>query len=198
MPVVARKGFDATVEEIARSCAVSPRTIFRHFESHDVLIVETVKVMFDAMGHRATGIPPLTDDVWGWLEGLAKIVHERNAEILGDAFWDTHAPPPAGSGVLRNVATLRRDFRLRGVGYLTEIAWQAAGGVGQPPDLVRMAFALLFSAFTTQALMVDFERRPDEIGELTAQLLKLLLLRALEDQRPVGPADDVGAWTADF
>ena len=30
MQVVARRGFDATVEEIARVSGVSPRTIFRH------------------------------------------------------------------------------------------------------------------------------------------------------------------------
>ncbi len=198
MAVVARKGSGATVDEIAQACAVSPRTIFRHFESHDALIVETVKVMFDAIGHRATGIPSLSDNFWDWLEGLAKIVHARNAEILGDAFWDTHAPPPADSDVLRQVATLRRNSRLRGIGYLTDTAWGAAGGRGRAPKVVESAFALLFSAFTTQALMVDFERRPDEIGELTAQLLRPVLLQAVEDQRWASRGDDPGTDMSGF
>src|SRR5579864_2139399 len=107
MEVVARKGFDATIDEVARSCQVSPRTIFRHFESHDALILETTKVMFDAMGHRATGIPSSSEDVWGWLDGLARVIHQRNAEILGDAFWDTHAPPPTASDVRHEVGKLR-------------------------------------------------------------------------------------------
>ena len=35
MEVVARRGFDATVEEIAEVSGVSARTIFRHYANHD-------------------------------------------------------------------------------------------------------------------------------------------------------------------
>ena len=38
------------------------------------------------------------------------------------------------------------------------------------------------SVFTTQALIVDFDRDPDQIGALTAEILKMLLGQALEAQ----------------
>ena len=52
MVVVARRGFDATVEEIARESGVSPRTIFRHYATQGSLILATVKDMFEACGRR--------------------------------------------------------------------------------------------------------------------------------------------------
>ena len=183
MEIVARKGFGATIDEIARHCAVSPRTIFRHYDSHDALIVETVKEMFNAIGQRADGGPTPEEDVVGWLDDLAHTIHSRNVAILGDAFWDTHAPPTSDSGVLKEVAKLRGDYRRRGVNYLALVAWRNAGGAGTPPQTLQLAFALLFSAFATQALTVDFERSPDEIGALTASILTSLLLRAVDDQR---------------
>jgi AcrR family transcriptional regulator len=54
MEVVARRGFDATVEEIAEVSCVSARTIFRHFVSHDRLIAETVRDMFRGLRPAAT------------------------------------------------------------------------------------------------------------------------------------------------
>ena len=48
---------------------------------------------------------------------------------------------------------------------------------------LELAFALYFSAFTTQALTVDFDQTPGQIGTLTAEVLKLLLRRAVDAQR---------------
>jgi len=92
MEVVARRGFDATVDEIAQVSGVSPRTIFRHYASHDELIAATVKDMFEAGDRPIENLPSHSDDLDGWLEVLALTAHTRNAEILADAFWDLHAP----------------------------------------------------------------------------------------------------------
>ena len=184
MEVVARRGFAATVDEIAQVSGVSPRTIFRHYTSHDRLIVSTVKDMFEACGRRPIeGLPTPAEDTDGWIEGLALTIHTRNAEILGMAFWDIHAPVHNGSEVLAEVDDLRRQFRTRGVSHLAKVAWEMAGGVGEAPKELVMAFALNFSAFTTQALMVDFDQTPVEIGALTADILKMLLQDAVDAQR---------------
>jgi AcrR family transcriptional regulator len=184
MEVVARRGFDATVEEIAQLSGVSPRTIFRHYLSHDRLIVATVKDMYEASGRRPIeGLPTPTEDLDGWLEGLALTIHTRNAEIIGDAFWDMHAPNPDATEILSEVPVLRRDYRVRGVHYLVALAWRTAGGTGDPPEALTLAFALNFSAFATHALMIDFDQTPAQVGELTADVLKLALTRALQDQR---------------
>ena len=184
MEVVARRGFDATVEEIAQESGVSPRTIFRHYESHDQLILATVKDMCEACGRKPIeGLPSPSDDLEGWIEGVAITVHTRNAEIFGEAFWDIHAPSRITSAVLSGLNSLRRDSRTRGVQFLATLAWQKAGGTGEPPEDLVLAFALNLSAFTTQALMIDFDQTAAEIGALTADILKTLLGRAVYAQR---------------
>jgi AcrR family transcriptional regulator len=183
MEVVAQRGFDATVDQIARVSGVSPRTIFRHYASHDQLIVSTVKDMFEACGQPMEGVPSPSDDLDGWIEGLALTVHTRNAEILGQAFWDIHAQNHNASKTLCEVDALRRDSRTRGVRYMATLAWQKAGGTGEPPEDLVLAFALNFSAFATQALIVDFDQTPAQIGALTADVLKGLLGRAIQEQR---------------
>ncbi len=183
MEVVARRGFDATVEEIARVSGVSPRTIFRHYATQGSLIVATVKDMFEACGHRPIeGLPSPEDDLDGWLDVLAVTIHIRNAEIVGEAFWDLHAPHLEESDTLAEVAVLRRDARLSGVRHLAALAWQTAGGTGDPPEDLASAFALNFSAFATQALMIDFDQTPTQIGELTADILKMVLWSAVHAQ----------------
>jgi len=188
MEVVARRGFDATVDEIAEVSGVSTRTIFRHYGTHDQLILATVKDMFEACGQPTEGVPSPTDDLDGWIEGLAVTIHNRNAEIVGEAFWDIHTPSRNAPAALFEVDALRRQSRTRGVCYLATLAWQRAGGTGEPPKVLMLAFALNFSAFTTQALMVDFDQSPAQIGALTADILKTLLRRAVETDCSGGPA----------
>jgi AcrR family transcriptional regulator len=184
MEVVARDGFDATVEEIARVSGVSPRTIFRHYATQASLIVATVKDMFDACGQQPIeGLPEPSDDLVGWIDGLATTIHTRNAEIVGDAFWDLHAPSLAESETLAEIAILRRDLRVYGVRYLANLAWQRAGGTGEAPEDLVSTVALNFSAFATQALMIDYECSPTHIGALTADIVKLMLTSSLDQQR---------------
>jgi AcrR family transcriptional regulator len=198
MEVVAQSGFDATVEEIAQLSGVSPRTVFRHYLSHDRLVAATVKDMFEACGrYPIEGLPRLVDDLAGyldalpqefddldsWLESLAVTVHTRTARIFGEAFWDIHAPSTRASEALSEVASLRRQYRIQGVGFLAGLAWRTAGGIGEPPSKLVLAFALNLSAFTTQALMIDFDRTPTQVGMLTADILKAFLEECVDQQR---------------
>lgn len=197
MEVVARRGFGATVDEIAQVSGVSPRTIFRHYATHDRLIAETVRDMFEASGRYTDldsprdvddlaawieSLPQQIADVDRWLEALAVTIHTRMAEVFGSAFWDIYAPPRPGSEALAEVAELCRVYRLRGMHYMAAVAWRAAGGAGEPPESLTLAFALHLSAHSTQALMTDFDQTPAQIGALTADILKVLLRRAVEAQ----------------
>ena len=195
MTVVAERGFDATVEEIARRSGVSARTVFRYYQSRDQLIAGTVLDMFEACGlprsvddfdHRIEGLPAAIEDVDGWLEGLAVLFHTRSASIFGLAFWDIHMPRHNTSAVLREVNELRRQYRTRGMSYLVGVVWGAAGGRGEPPHELALAFAVNLSAFTTQSLMVDFNCTPAEIGSLTAHILRTMLHQAVEAQPAAG------------
>jgi len=193
MEVVARRGLDATVDEIAHVSGVSPRTIFRHYASHDQLIVATVKDMCEACGRKPIdGLPSPTDDLDGWIEGVALTTHTRSAEIFGEAFWDMHAPSHNASTMLSEIDALRHDSRTRGVQFLATLAWEKAGGTGEPPHDLVLAFALYFSAFTTQALMIDFDQSPTEIRAQTADILKTLLRRAVQAHGERSGADAGG------
>ncbi len=183
MEVVARRGFDATVRDIAEVSGVSTRTIFRHYRNHDELVLTTVKDMFEACGRGPVqGIPRSGEDLDGWLAGIAVTIHTRNAVIIGEAFWDIHAARHLAPETLAELTDLRREARRRGVRYLARTAWGAAGGTGDPPENVVLAFALNFSSFTTQALMVDFDQTPAQIGVLTADLLMMILRNAVETE----------------
>lgn len=187
MEVVARRGFEATVRDIAEVSGVSTRTIFRYYRSHDQLVLTTVKDMFEACGRGPVeGIPRSTEDLDGWLEGIGVTIHTRNAVIIGEAFWDIHAARHLAPETLAELTDLRREARRRGVRYLARRAWGAAGGTREPPEDVVLAFALNFSSFTTQALMVDFDQTPAQIGVLTADILKTLLRHAVETQHSGG------------
>jgi len=176
--IISQKGFDATVDEIAAEAGVSPRTVFRHYPTRDELIVDAVKAMFEAAGQRPVpGLPTPGEDLAGWIEGLATTIHTRNAEIVGQAFWDIHAPH--ASATLAEIRALREQYRVRGVQYLVDTAWVAAGGKGSPPTSLTWVFGLNFSAFTTQALMIDFGLTPEEIGAVTAEILKSALAAAV-------------------
>jgi len=197
MEVVARRGFDATVAEIAEVSGVSGRTIFRHFLSHDQLIAETVRDMFEACGlprqsvdidRWVKGIPRPVEDLNDWIEHIAVTFHTRSVSIFGAAFWDIYTPRSNNSSqVLSELDTLRHDYRVRGVSHLVDQVWRAAGGAGEAPEDLVLAFALNLSVFTTHALMVDFDQTPEQIGTLTADVLKEILWRAVAAQRS-GPA----------
>ncbi len=180
--LLVQRGFEITIDEIANASAVSARTIFRHFGSHDRLIVETVRDIFDSWSQRPSArLPRPADDLDGWLEGLAVAVHTRNAQDLGEAFWGIYSSNSRGSSALSELKTFRSDFRDRAVRYLTSCAWSAAGGTSDPPETLVLGFAINLSVFTTKALIVDSDRTPSEIGSLTAAFLKTLLQRAVTD-----------------
>jgi len=184
--VVAQRGFNATVDEIAQLSGVSPRTVFRHYATHDQLIAATVKDMYFGW---IEDLPLPGDDLDGWIENLAVTVHTRTADVVGAAFWDIHAPRANASEVLSEMDAQRRDVRVQGMQTLVKVVWRMAGGTGEPPEDLVLAFALYLSAFATQALMVDFDQTPVQVGALTADILKMLLWRAVDAQRDRADAD---------
>ena len=196
MKVVAMRGFDATVAEIAELSGVSPRTIFRHYARATTdSYAATVKDMYDTSGDNAPspGCRRPNTDLDGWLEGLAAVIHTRSADIIGEAFWDLHASQPRCVGGARRSHAIRHEYRVGGIRYLTGLAWQTAGGEGEPPEKLVLVFGIHLSGFATHALMTDFDQTPQQIGALTAEILKMSLARALRQQRPPAPPGKDGS-----
>jgi AcrR family transcriptional regulator len=196
MQVVARHGFEGTVLEIAELSGVSPRTIFRHYKSQSALIAATLKDMFEAGNRPIDGLPQPSDDLDGWLEGLTLALHTRGVQIFGEVIWDLlQAPRTAVPAVISEIIEAQVDFRRRAIQHLTTIAWQAAGGKGHAPESLSSAFIVQLSPFTTKTLMVERDQTPAEVAALSADVLKTLLQRAVEEQNRAQP-DIAGARNA--
>jgi AcrR family transcriptional regulator len=198
MQVVARHGFEATVGEIAELSGVSPRTIFRHYKSQGALIAATLEDMFEAGNRPIDGLPQPNDDLDGWLEGLALALHTRGVEIFGEVIWDMlHAPGAALPVVVSEIIDAQVVFRRHAVQSLATIAWQAAGGKGQAPDSLASVFIVQLSPFTTKILMVERDQTPAQVAALSADVLKTLLQRAVDEQNQAQPDISGAAGTGE-
>lgn len=183
MKVVARRGFNATVEEIADESGVSLRTVFRRYKTHRALIASTLDDMFEAGTRPIEGLPEPTDDLDGWLEGLAVEAHRRNVEIHGEAIWDLRGPTNRLPKELAQIVEARLRYRRKAFEHFAITAWHAAGGEGPAPDSLTSAFTVQLSPFTAEVLMVDRDMALDQVGALTAEVLRVLLRWAIEEQQ---------------
>ena len=137
--MIARRGFDATIEEIAEASGVSPRTVFRHFPSHDLLIAEGVKEMFSELARPIEGLPDGPKISTAGSTGCRWRSHGLD-RILGRAFWDIRAPEPHNPDTMAQTLESQR-LRLRWITSTAAEAWRA-GGTGEPASCRRAVRAL--------------------------------------------------------
>ncbi len=183
MVAMAQRGFSATVEEIAAVAGVSPRTIYRYFDTHDQLIADGYREMLMAVGSIIPDLPSVNDDLEGWIDSIALTAHARNSMIIGAAFWDVFKPAPTVSKEIEEVRALRRPIRTQWMTGMAFVAWMAAGGQGEPPPSLVVTFALALSSFTTQGLAADFDYGPEETARFSAAMIKDHLAAAVAAQR---------------
>jgi AcrR family transcriptional regulator len=182
MVAMAQRGFSATVEEIAAVAGLSPRTIYRYFDTHDQLIAEGYGEMLKAVGSIVPDLPSVNDDLDGWIDRIALVAHARNSMIIGAAFWDVFNPARLGSKEIEEATAARRPMRVQWMTGMAFVAWMAAGGQGEPPQSLVVTFALALSAFTTQALAADFDSGPEEVARFAAGMIKDHLAAAVKAQ----------------
>jgi AcrR family transcriptional regulator len=167
--VLAERGLSVRVEDVADAAGISRRTVFRHFESRDVLLAAALRDSMRSYGDRIpryeAGRP------WGdWLHEAFVVAHEMNARhgrVYFELALATELPAP-----LAEVAALRRSARAELVQRFSEAAWKASGARGRPPEWLVDTVAILLSAFATEALVGDFGRTPAEAGHVAARALE--------------------------
>jgi len=184
MKVLAERGLGATVDDIAAAAGVSARTVFRHYAGADQLVAAAIEEMIDELGRPVEGLPDPTVDPRGWVATLVLAAHTRNAGILGRVFWDIHNPAPDTSPIVLAALSNRRSLRAQWMTYIANGAWRAAGGTGPVPPALYESFSLLFSAFVTNALAVEFDHSPEQAAVLTTDVLMTLLESTVARQRP--------------
>lgn len=176
--VLAERGLDARVEDVATAAGVSRRTVFRHFPARDVLVAAAVAASIHSYGEHIPR-PPKDGDVRQWLRDVLVAAHRLNARN-GRIYWDLALQPDL-DGALGEMSAQRRDARRAFVDDLTRTAWKLAGGRRRPPAWLADAFAVHLSAFTTQSLGGDFGRSPEEVAEIGARVLSAAVTAALEE-----------------
>jgi AcrR family transcriptional regulator len=149
-----QRGFDhVTVEEIAASCEVSPRTFFRYFASkEDVLFADSDERCTDLLGALSEQQPdasPLRA-----LEGAVKSLTEDYAE--------QHDVLRARHRVVRDTPSLRTRAAERQQGWESAIVEQLRSS-GRARDLTEFDLRLLVAA-TTTVLRVAVEAWIDADG----------------------------------
>ena len=175
--VLAGRGLAATVDDVADAAGISRRTVFRHFPTRDGLFAAAIREGMRRYSLRITP-PPENDDLRAWLLDLLLVTHQLNASN-GRVYWELALEPDCFSGELAQVAAERRESRRQFAAGVTARMWQARGGRGQPPPWLGDAVAVHLSGFTTQSLTGDFGRSPDEVAQLSAQVLEAALAAAL-------------------
>ncbi len=171
---LAAGGFDVTIEEIAAAAGVSRRTVFRHFSTHNEVMAAAMNEMIVRYDDLMPGPPAPDADLETWLEKTAATLHELNARLMGKAFWDMHVDRPGISPDMREAQRM---------GYATRIsqyAWSAANGQGDPPQWVVDAFELQLSGFATNCLA---RYDADKAGQVSASVLGAVLSAALAQEQ---------------
>ena len=165
--VLAERGLDTTVEDVADAAGMSRRTVFRHFATRDALLAEAVREGIRSYGEH---LVPAHDgeDLDRWLVDAMVTVHRLNARH-GRIYWELAGLGRALEGEIAVVAAERRAGRRALVRSFTDAVWRSAGGDGRPPAWLADVCAVQLSAFTTRALTGDFGRGPDEIGRVCAR-----------------------------
>lgn len=173
--VLAERGFAATVDDVAAEAGVNRRTVFRHFATRDSLIAAAIRAGVRSYAMQLPRAPEALVD-------LLRVVHRLNARN-GRIYWELTALAPDDlSGELAAAAEERREAWIRFAQRVTDRIWQARKGPGDPPAWLVDAVSVHLSGFTTQSLGGDFGRTPDEVAQVSAQVLEAAVTAALKQR----------------
>jgi len=179
-PLLAERGLSVSMDEIAAAAGVSRRSLFRHFESRDELVAETLGSVIDAyeggVGDALSGERELDE----WLTNMVTTLYRAHRDA-GRGVWElTSAADGVLSPPLAAVNRRRREVRQVLTDSLARAAWRHAGGRGRCPTVVVDTVALVISTFVVQSMLNDYEVKFDRLvtcavaalsGVLRAQLV---------------------------
>ena len=149
--LIAARGPDVTMDEIAAAAGMSRRTLFRHFQSRESLLAAAVESGMRRYGER---LPAYQGGSWAeWLRDLCLAVH-RMHDSYGPGYFELIARRDL-TGELAAVEARRKQARLTTMNGLAATLWTAAGGAGAPPPAVSAAVASHLSVHFTAAVTAD-------------------------------------------
>jgi AcrR family transcriptional regulator len=183
LELLARRGFDTTVDDVAAAAGVSRRTVFRHFDSQAQLLAAASAEVVRSVEESMPAPPAPGTELDDWLLETMLTFHRLQARVVGEAFWGIHRRLPGWQtgpeGVnAPTVQRLRGDVPVR----IADMAWTHAGGRGEPPAWVVDAFSLFLSSFASKGLSVPVPHSPEETAAISARILSAVIRAAIAEE----------------
>lgn len=173
--LIAERGLDVSMDDIAEAADVGRRTLFRHFGNRDDLIAAAVSSALDWYDIQLDLAMTSDQALEEWLHDLVEALHSMHAGA-GLGLWQLAARDGAElTTQLRAINERRRADRMRTTTGIARAAWRHAGGTGRCPMVVIDACALTMSSFVTRSMVSDFGRDITQITRSTVALLTALL-----------------------
>jgi AcrR family transcriptional regulator len=172
--LIAERGLAVSMEDVADAAGVGRRTLFRHFESREMLVADALSSALDRYTEQIHEVARVDQPLDDWISALVARVHEIHRSA-GRGLWQLAASHDTDlSPELAAVNRRRRKGRRVTTAMLADAAWKRAGGSGRCPTLVVDACALTVSSFATHS-MIDYDRDPRSVTRCSAALLSALL-----------------------
>jgi AcrR family transcriptional regulator len=173
--LIAERGLDVSMDDIAEAADVGRRTLFRHFGNRDDLIADAVSSALDWYDEQLDLAITSGQALEQWLHDLIQGLHSMHV-AAGLGLWQLAARADSElSPQLQAINDRRRADRQRATTHIARAAWRHAGGTGRCPVVVVDACALTVSSFATRSMVRDFGRDIEQITRATVALLAALL-----------------------
>ena len=177
--VLAERGVDVTMNEIATACGVGRRTLFRYFTTKEELVAAAVARSYARLTGEVFEEHVIeADNPNELIRAVLTKTHAVAAE-MGRAHWQVAADPES-HGELGDAIAARQQARAAYVQSFCNRLWVLAGESGEPPSWLVDSFGLLESLFAYEALRRDFGRSDSEIIETTTHLMQVALGAAVQ------------------
>lgn len=187
--LIAARGLNVSIDEIAEAAEVNKRTLFRHVESRDVLVADALSSALDWFDDETarTVAPPPDLPLADWIAGLALRV--MRAQIgAGRGYWqlaaanDDDLPPE-----LAKVNVRRRNERRASNVLTAATIWSRSGGEGRCPEVIVDGVGIAISSFSTRSMVDDAGRDVEAVARSIGAMLAALVESQLVAQATRSP-----------
>ena len=180
--LMAVKGLDVSMDDVAVAAGIGRRTLFRHFDSRDALVADALSSALDWYDERISRSNPADRPLADWIADLALLNMEVQIDA-GRGLWQLAATPDHElAPELAKVNVRRRKNRRASTVSIARAIWERAGGTGSCPPVIVDATAIALSSFTTRSMTEDFGRDVTSVAQSIGTMLAALVIS--EVKRP--------------
>ena len=180
--LIADRGLDVTMDDIAEAAGINRRTLFRQVKSRDALLADALSSSMDWFETQIERAVPAEQPLEEWITALAlRMMEIHRASGLG--YWQLAATPDDDLPPELAAVNARRRLDRRANSPVTARAiWKRAGGVGRCPQVVIDAVAMTLSTFATRSMVEDFGRDTKALASSVGTILATVVEAQVEAQ----------------